>query len=298
MSTHFTCAAAQVVVNWHITEACNFRCRYCYAHWQRSTRRDLIRDPAACRALLQRLFEHFAARSPQRRPRLNFAGGEPLLLSEDLLRAARDARQIGFDISLITNGSRLTAPLVENLAPIMSVLGVSLDSACPQTLAAIGRRDARGRQTLPASLVAPLMRARQGNPALALKINTVVCGANWQEDLSDVIQELSPSRWKVLRMLPVIDRDLDVTDAQFQAFVARHRRFAAISIAENNADMQGSYIMVDPMGRFFQNRVDACGYDYSAPILQVGVANAFAHLGWSALKFDRRYRALAEGAMK
>lgn len=296
MNPSFNGATPQIVVNWHITEACNFRCRYCYAHWQRPTKRDLIRDPAACRALLQRLFDHFAAWGPQRRPRLNFAGGEPLLLSEDLVRAAHDAHRIGFDLSLITNGSRLTGSLVGELSPMLSLLGVSLDSMCSQTLATIGRHDARGRQTLPTSLVPPLMHARQRNPAMALKINTVVCRANWQEDLSDVIQALSPSRWKVLRMLPVIDRALEVTDAQFQSFVARHRRFDAISIAEDNADMQGSYIMVDPMGRFFQNRVDACGYDYSAPILQVGVANAFAHLDWSVRKFDRRYDALGEGA--
>lgn len=24
---------SELVINWHITEACNYRCRYCYAHW-------------------------------------------------------------------------------------------------------------------------------------------------------------------------------------------------------------------------------------------------------------------------
>lgn len=60
--------------------------------------------------------------------------------------------------------------------------------------------------------------------------------------------------------------------------------------------MLGSYIMVDPMGRFFRNRVGAGGYDYSPPILQVSVAQAFAQMGWSALKFERRYRSAREGA--
>jgi radical S-adenosyl methionine domain-containing protein 2 len=53
--------------------------------------------------------------------------------------------------------------------------------------------------------------------------------------------------------------------------------------------MEGSYIMVDPLGRFFQNRPGAFGYDYSPPILEVGADRAFAQIGWSVLKFARRY---------
>lgn len=41
-----------IVINWHVTEACNYHCGYCYAKWQRVDRTDLIRDAAATEALL------------------------------------------------------------------------------------------------------------------------------------------------------------------------------------------------------------------------------------------------------
>ena len=29
------------VINWHVTEACNYRCGYCYAHWDRPSRTEV-----------------------------------------------------------------------------------------------------------------------------------------------------------------------------------------------------------------------------------------------------------------
>ncbi len=54
--------------------------------------------------------------------------------------------------------------------------------------------------------------------------------------------------------------------------------------------MVGSYIMIDPTGRFFQNRNCAPGYDYSPPICEVGARAAFERIGWSHVKFNGRYR--------
>ena len=93
----------------------------------------------------------------------------------------------------------------------------------------------------------------------------------------------------MLRALPVVSRALEVSDAQFGAFVERHRALSSVMVVEDHADMEGSYIMVDPLGRFFQNRPGAFGYDYSPPILEAGAGRAFAQIGWSALKFARRY---------
>lgn len=278
-----------VVINWHVTEACNYRCGYCYAKWQRPDGRDLIRDPAATKALLQSLHGHFGSAEGGSRPRLNFAGGEPLLYADRVSSAMRLARSIGFDVSLISNGSRLSARVVADLAPGLSLLGLSIDAAAPAVLGAIGRQDRRGQQLDLGLLARHVALARHINPALALKVNTVVSSANWREDLSAVIGSLAPQRWKVLRMLPVVNRDLEASDAQFRAFVERHASLRGVMSVEDNDDMVGSYIMVDPAGRFFQNRSGASGYDYSPPILAVGAAQAFSRIGWSALKFDDRY---------
>lgn len=294
MSTDSTYGTTQIVINWHVTEACNFRCGYCYAHWQGAGKQDLIRDQARRRALLTALYDHFRTLVSSVRPRLNFAGGEPLLFVEEVLLAMAEAIEIGFEVSVITNGSRISQPVMEAMAPMLSVLGVSLDSAKAETMAAIGRQDSRGHQVALGPLACVLMTARRLNPLMALKVNTVVCRENWHEDMSAAIRLLAPNRWKVLRMLPVIDRDLAVTDTQFEAFVARHREFAGRMNVEDNDDMQASYIMIDPAGRFFQNRADISGYVYSPPILEAGAAQAFGQMGWSAVMFERRYRAAGE----
>jgi radical S-adenosyl methionine domain-containing protein 2 len=282
-------ARSHIAINWHVTEACNYHCSYCYAKWQRLDRKDLIRDPAATTALLQSLHAHFASAESGSRPRLNLAGGEPMLHGSRLISAMRHARSIGFDVSIITNGSRLNERVVVDLAPELSLLGLSIDALAPAVLAAIGRQDRHARQLDLGILARHVAQARRINPALMLKVNTVVCSANWHEDLSAVISELAPARWKVLRMLPVVNRDLEVSDMQFRAFVDRHSSLEDVMSVEDNHDMVGSYVMVDPSGRFFQNRACAFGYDYSPPILEVGAADAFARIGWSALKFDGRY---------
>jgi len=286
-------ARSPIVINWHVTEACNYHCTYCYAKWQRLDRKDLVCDPAATTALLQSLHAHFASAEGGSRPRLNFAGGEPLLHGSRLTSAMRLARSIGFDVSIITNGSRLNERVVADLAPELSLLGLSIDAFAPAVLAAIGRQDRHARRLDLDVLARHVAQARRINPALMLKINTVVCSANWHEDLSAVISELAPVRWKVLRMLPVVNRDLEVSDMQFRAFVERHSSLEDVMLVEDNDDMVGSYVMVDPSGRFFQNRAGASGYDYSPPILDVGAAIAFSRIGWSSLKFEGRYAGTA-----
>lgn len=277
-----------LVINWHISEACDYACRYCFAHWDRPRQVDLIRDPAATQALLEALYAYFAPRSSGP-VRLNFAGGEPLLHGARLLAAMRLAKQIGFQISIITNASRLTPELAQAMAPDLDWLGVSLDSRAPETLRAIGRQNRQGKLLDWAKLRQSVEQARQVNEAMRLKVNTVVCEANWQEDLSGMLAELAPDRWKVLRARPVVSRDLEVSVEQFQAFVSRHQAWRAVMVVEDHEDMEASYLMVDPLGRFYQNRPSAQGHDYSEPILKVGVCDAFSQVAWDAKKFGRRY---------
>lgn len=62
-----------------------------------------------------------------------------------------------------------------------------------------------------------------------------------------MIQRLRPEKWKVLRMLLVVDDRLAVSQQTFDDFVRRHARLAAIRHVEDNQEMTESY---DPMGRF------------------------------------------------
>ncbi|MBX9847673.1 MAG: viperin family antiviral radical SAM protein [Rhodocyclaceae bacterium] len=288
---------SELVINWHITEACNYNCRYCYAHWDGNAR-ELIHDISGTRQMLENLWQFFHPENVAnplqkqidwRGIRLNLAGGEPLLYSERLLQTLSDARNIGFTASVITNGSLLSRDFAQLIAPKLSMLGVSLDSAVSKTNRQIGRQSRQGKLLDMDALEDAIKAARLINPKLQIKLNTVINAINCDEDLSAGIRRLAPQRWKVLRMLPVVTDELNVSDEDFQRFVARHRDLGDIMCIEDNTDMVESYVMIDPLGRFFQNALGQPNYRYSPPIPKVGVAQAFAKVGIDPSKFCSRY---------
>jgi radical S-adenosyl methionine domain-containing protein 2 len=289
-------ASAEMVVNWHVTEACNYRCAYCYAHWESPEGSEIIRNPQATQSLLRSIHESFAFGTKPAQLRLNFAGGEPLLFTRQVLAAARFAVGLGLRLSLITNGSRLTGPVLSEFAPLLNVLGISLDAADHLANLAVGRADSGGRTSPVGALPEMLALARALNPKLTIKINTVVNAVNWDMDVSGMIERLDPDQWKVLRMLPSTTRKLEVTNEQFESFLQRHARFRHLMRVEDNDAMVESYVMVDPHGRFFQNGQSQFGYAYSVPILDVGAKEAFQSITWSAKKFAARYEAPSEAA--
>lgn len=303
-------ANTTLVINWHLTEACNFSCRYCYAKWdETASSRELIRDPEKAEALLAELYRFFApgnAGNPLRgmmrwkNVRLNLAGGEPLLHHRRLPDVIRKARALGFEVSLITNASGLTGDVLAAIAPHLTWLGISIDSPSAGTNWEIGRTDRQGNLLNIDALAKALDAARAAHPQLKLKLNTVVNKLNGAEDLSPVITRLAPEKWKVLRMLPMVTDALAVSDNEFSAFVTRHRRFAAILCAEDNQEMRDSYLMVDPLGRFFQNgqQERAKGYIYSQPIPEVGAAKAFGDISFDPDRFCARYPQSAKGDVK
>lgn len=292
----------ELVINWHLTEACNYRCQYCYSAWTKpSSNSELHRDQQGIVRLLKSLYQFFASNNPAnplaskldwKHLRLSIAGGEPTLLKERLSFIINTARKIGFRVSLITNGSLLDQVSITALAPQLSCLGISLDSSHVATNKLIGRigRSGFGRSAREIGNLVILARAE--NPSLSIKLNTVVNAVNAGEDMTSLINLLQPERWKVLRVLPVLSPALSITDEQFQDFVSRHAHLSSVMAVEDNQDMEKSYIMVDPLGRFFQNGAGQSEYSYSRPIQEVGAEEAFAEIGFSPEKFAQRYKSV------
>jgi len=287
----------ELVVNWHILEACNYRCRYCYAKWFDHKVKEIWRDAPATQELLSNLWAFFGEPASSsggleavrwRSTRLSLAGGEPTLLGNRLVAIVKEARHLGFDVSIITNGSRLEDSLLESLAPDLFILGLSIDSIDPATNGIIGR-SRRDKSLALNDFVAIVTRARALNPDLKIKINTVVNAANEAEDLSPLMEAVRPDKWKVLQMLPVITSDLATGKRAYEAFLGRHAAFSSIMRPEGNEEITQSYIMVDPLGRFFQNAAGGSGYIYSAPINEVGAARAFDEVPFQSSKFAARY---------
>jgi len=295
-----------LVINWHLTEACNFSCRYCYAHWERhESVKDLIRQDYQIHQLLSELREFFNP-SNSRNPlawelawsstRLNIAGGEPLLFPSVVEETVKSARRVGLRASLITNGSLLTERIARRIGAGLEILGISIDSAQSFSNRLIGRVDSHGEFLDLERLRKAVVAIRDRNPAIRIKLNTVVNRVNWEDDFSDIISLIQPDKWKILRVLPVTDRSMTVTNEQFECFVDRHRKYRNISVVEDNQDMVESYLMLDPQGRFFQNSPCSPGYEYSQPILEAGAEAAFSQVNFDVEKFCSRYTVTGGGA--
>lgn len=264
-------------VNFHIYKPCNATCRFCFA-----TFRDVNGQLALPDAL--RVLDALRSAGAEK---INFAGGEPTL-HPHIGPLVAHARGLGLVTSVVTNGARLDR-LLDHHAEDLDWVGLSVDSGDEAVETALGR----GRGTHVANAIALADRCRAA--FVRVKLNTVVSALNWNEDMSALVRRLRPERWKVFQVLPVDgqnDGDVEtllVSEAQFASFVSRHHHLVAEGlgpVVEDNDAMRGSYVMVDPLGRFYGNSTGR--HVYSEPILQAGVERALAQVGFSESKFEAR----------
>ncbi|MGF1842067.1 viperin family antiviral radical SAM protein [Vibrio clamense] len=283
----------QLVINYHITEKCNYDCHYCYAKWEKIN--ELHYDLNNMKRVLDKLAAYFFSPNPTQTKlkyqsvRLNFAGGEPLLLKQRFFDALDYAIELGFDVSLITNGHLLSDEFITEHVHKLQLLGISYDSEDYNRQRNIGRSTRSGKTLTSKRLKSIFQQIKLLSPSTELKINTVVNQYNTEENLSKLIAELKPNKWKVLRVLPVFEKIETISDQQFSRFVERHQSVAQYMSVENNDSMTNSYLMLGPDGFFFQNGNEDQGYFKSRSLLTTPVEIALAETGFDAEKFALRY---------
>ncbi len=280
-----------LVVNWHLTEVCNFKCDFCYAKWGKEKTPDLFRDEKKALLLLDEiiiLFNSIKKQGGFSKLRINFAGGEPLLYKKQLIKIIKETKKRGLETSIITNGYFIDLEFINKVGKSLDLLGISLDSENEDTNTQIGRISGNKMLNVP-NLLASVNVIREINPSIEVKVNTVVNLLNWQEDLSSLIRNFSPNRWKLLRVLPIENTNLIINNEQFKHFIDTHNALKNIISIEDNSTMQNSYLMINPEGKFYQNGSSHTGYKYSSPILDVGIIKAFKQIDFDIHKFKTRY---------
>ncbi|WP_440889217.1 viperin family antiviral radical SAM protein [Vibrio sp. WZ-1] len=283
----------QLVINYHITEKCNYDCHYCYAKWAKPN--ELHRDLNELKQVLFKLAKYFLSPNPiqhqlnYKSVRLNFAGGEPLLLKERFIEALDYAIELGFKVSMITNGHLLSEQFIAEHSHKLDLLGISYDSNSYSRQQLIGRTTRSGNVLSETRLKSIFQQVKEYSPDTELKINTVVNQYNAEDNISDLIGELQPKKWKVLRVLPVFDDIQTISEQQFYGYVERHESVAHLMSVENNDSMTNSYLMLSPDGSFFQNGNKAQGYFKSRSVLTTSIDVALAETGFDAEKFALRY---------
>lgn len=240
-------------INLHITETCNYSCKYCFAHFGKQ--QDISTDA------WKKVIDNIKASGMV--SDINFAGGEPVL-HKGFCELVAYAKEKGFGVSLISNGSLL---LNDRLTPAglfkrLDTLGISVDSFSDDTLVALGCCDKSKKVLSYERLQALIRRAKAENPDIRIKLNTVVSRLNVHEKLTGIEEELPIDRWKFLKMKgfkndSFSNMDLLVSDDEFAAFLANNQRTRGESVPEQS--LTRSYIMVDNRG----NLVDDEGDDYT-----------------------------------
>jgi radical S-adenosyl methionine domain-containing protein 2 len=286
----------ELVINYHITEICNYSCKFCYAKWDRPN--EIHTQGKDSELMLEKLASYFfndagnkvKAVFPYKNVRINFAGGEPLILKERFSQLIIKAKTLGFNLSLITNGHYLTQTFIDNYGSLFTMIGISFDSQFVDARKNIGRIDRKGNSFDSAALLNTVTRLRHVNPFITIKVNTVVNSLNYQESFYTLMNKLKPDKWKVFQVLPVLNNQLLVTDEEFSIFVNSHAKLEGVMVVEDNEAMTNSYLMINPQGRFYQNSQTQEGYQYGDLILDVPVEQALSvcEINWEI--FANRYK--------
>jgi len=261
------------------------RCRYCFSHYEN----DLTDYAKPLREIEQlSLINNLFAAGFRK---ISFAGGEPTLCNH-LPSLIKSAKRIGFTTMLVTNSSRVNSALLDSISGHLDWLCLSVDSLNPATNRTIGRY-------LPNGFVA--CKEHYNNVIrlapdydLRIKINTVVSKYNLYEDFTNFISLAMPERWKVFQVLPIEGQNVSlfenyrISDEEMSYFLLRHSKLKAFCkiIPEWNNDMKGSYVMVNPSGRFYCNSNGR--HVYSDPILEIGVHIAFNQMSYDYNKYISR----------
>ena len=202
------------------------------------------------------------------------------------------AGELGMTTAVVTNGTGISVEWLETVQEFLDWATVSIDTVEEEKMKIIGRTTRRGPLTEAEYLrIAGLVREFD----IRLKVNTVVSSVNWEEDFTGFIAQFRPERWKLLQVLPIRGQNdmqvgkFVVSEDQFGCYVERNRKvedLGIVVIPESNELMSGSYVMVDPAGRFFDN-VDGF-HNYSRFILRVGVDEALKDISLVPERFIQR----------
>ena len=262
-------------VNWHFWPWCNYGCKFCFARFEDIPRADRL--PKEVAITIPEMLADAGA------DKITFVGGEPTLCPYlgDLLAASKD---VGLTTCIVSNATGLTEKFLDEFAHLIDWIGISIDASNDKIHKEIGRgmRGDLARQRSHHLEQAKQVWRSCVQRGIRMKLNTVVCKSNIDDNMSNLVLELNPERWKIFEVLPVEgqnDGDVDellLDDGEFETWVDRHSWVAEKGIQfipESNDLMRGSYAMLDALGRFYSN-VNG-GHSYGPSILDIGVKNAW-----------------------
>ena len=244
-------------INLHITEACNYQCKYCFAHF--NTKKKHL-DLDKTKKIIQNITESNLV------DEINLAGGEPFC-HPHLNEIIRCIKENNLRCSVISNGSLLTENWIMENAKHLETFGLSLDSIRPETMQKIGRCTKEGEVLDDAKILRFIHLFREQNPAIKIKVNTVL-SKNSDTFLPHwFIRDMHVDRWKILRAKLFekgnwTNKDVILSDKEWQyrlsfnglsAWKQNEKYFTLPRNIVIEESLIASYLIVDPMGNLLDN---------------------------------------------
>ncbi len=260
--------------SFHIVKPCNMSCKFCFATF----------DDMKVAAQLSKYdaFKILDKLKESGLKKITFAGGEPLLykwINEVIIYS----KGIGLTTSIITNGSFITDEFILKNKGVLDWIGLSIDSLNNETNIKIGRTNKVNPNYY--ELISKIKMH-----GFKLKINTVVNRFNENENMQDFINMANPDRWKIFDTLKVKGQndiqfdEIRTSDWGFQGFLQRHNHPSMV--IEDNEKMTGSYLLIDPTGRLFE---DSKGeHTYSSPLQDNDIEKCLSEINLDREMFIKR----------
>ena len=279
-------------VNWHCEAFCNYRCKFCYAGFEQQRKQPKISLGAGLK-----IIQDLASQGVEK---INFVGGEPMLhphLNDWII----ESKRVGMTTSIVSNGTNMTKQWLEYMRPHLDWLGLSVDASNDEIHAIMGRANAREfKEGVSGHLQRALKIARIANDlGYGIKLNTVVTSANYSDDMTEIVKQINPTRWKIFQVLKIEDENdgrveaLLISESRFDQYIERHLQSLASTsiqvVPENNDAMLGTYAMIDALGRVYTNKNGY--YFYSKDTIQdFGFAHCWSQVspGFSHEAFGAR----------
>ena len=115
---------APFMVVWDFTRQCNLHCKHCYAN--------ATPYPAPDELTLEEKYEVLRQLDEAGVAAISFSGGEPLT-NKDFWHIARKAAELGFYVSIATNGTLISEKVAQRLKEVgVRYVEISIDSADPK----------------------------------------------------------------------------------------------------------------------------------------------------------------------
>ncbi len=183
------------IIQWHLTEKCNLKCRHCYQEGKHVEEMTLPEIKRVVRDLTETIRAWQDRYQLEFSPSFNITGGEPFL-REDFFEILETLAETGFDLYVLSNGAVVTAKRARRLVE-MGVKEVQVSLEGPEPVHEL----IRGRGSFAAALTG-VRRLLEAGMKVSLNATLSRVNAPYLPALIELAQTLRVQSFGFSRLVP------------------------------------------------------------------------------------------------